>query len=179
MQTFRLENFVAAPSDLKKREVTTLEVRYNPRNSKQVQRIRTMRDRAVELGVDYKISRNGDALKISLSGYKGAVKRVLNPTYRSSTRRRSSQKRSSSRRRSQRGGGLFDAVSKMFGIKTPEEKAAEAQAAEAQAAEAQATANAAAGAATLTAPAAVGGARRKSRKSRKSRSRHPRKTHRR
>ena len=104
MQTFRLENFVAAPSDLKKREVTTLEVRYNPRNSKQVQRVRTMRDRAVELGVDYKISRNGDALKISLSGYKGAVKRVLNPTYISSTRRRSSQKRSSSRRRSQRGG---------------------------------------------------------------------------
>lgn len=108
MQAFRLENFIAAPSNLRKREVATLEVRYDPRNLKQIRRIRTMRDRAVELGVDYKISRDGDVLKISLSGYKGAVKRVLNPAYRSSTRRSSHKKASSTRRRSQRGGGLFD-----------------------------------------------------------------------
>lgn len=104
MQTYRLDNFIAAPSDLKKREVTTLNVRYDPRNYAQRRRIAQLRDRAEELGVDYKISREGNTLKISLSGYKGAVKRVLNPAYRSSTRRRSSQKRSSSRRRSQRGG---------------------------------------------------------------------------
>lgn len=108
MQTFRLENFIAAPSNLRKREVTTFEVRYNPRNAKQVRRIRTMRNRAEDLGVNFIVGRDGDMLKATMYGYKGSVKRVLHPEYRSSTRRSSQKKTSSTRRRSQRGGGLFD-----------------------------------------------------------------------
>lgn len=84
---FKLSNFLAAPSNLRKREIIERTIHFNPNDSKQKGRARQLLKRADKLGLAVTIGRNS----LTFSGYIGDVKRVLNPAHLSSTRRSGSR----------------------------------------------------------------------------------------
>jgi hypothetical protein len=81
----------------------TREIHFDPRDPRQKNRIRAIRERARNIGVNYHIvSVPGRGNKLVLHGPRGYVMRSLNSRYAGTARRRrtSSGRRSSTRRRS-------------------------------------------------------------------------------
>jgi hypothetical protein len=84
--------------------LTVREIHYNPHSHKERERIRIIRDRARNMGLEYQIIRvPGRGNKITLIGPRTLVMRSFNARYTASTRRQrshsSSGRRSSTRRR--------------------------------------------------------------------------------
>jgi hypothetical protein len=94
----RMSNFLDPEQAL-----TVREIHYNPHSHKERERVRVIRDRARNMGIEYQIvSVPGRGNKIIIAGPRALIMRAFNPRYTASTRRRShssSGRRSSTRRR--------------------------------------------------------------------------------
>ncbi len=94
----RMSNFLDPEQAL-----TVREIHYNPHSHKERERVRVIRDRARNMGIEYQIVRvPGRGNKITLIGPRALVMRSFNVRYTASTRRRShssSGRRSGTRRR--------------------------------------------------------------------------------
>lgn len=100
-QRFRLSNFVQArASSIAKFEIIGKTVIYDPRIPSAARRAEGLVSRANALGVPYVVEATPQGTKITFTGRRKEVRRVFDPTLRSSTRRTSSGKgRSATRRR--------------------------------------------------------------------------------
>lgn len=99
---FRLGNFVhARASSLEKFEIVGKTVTYNPNNPSSLRRAEALASRARHLGVPYEVEAGVNGNKITFTGRRKEIRRVFDPTLRSSTRRSSSGKRRSTTRRRQ------------------------------------------------------------------------------
>lgn len=100
---FRLSNFVKArASSLAKFEIIGKSIMYDPSSPSAANRARALVDRAQAFGVPYTVEATAGGTKITFEGRRKDIRRVLDPTYRSSTRRSSSGKRRAATRRRQR-----------------------------------------------------------------------------
>lgn len=95
----RMSNFLDPEQAL-----TVREIHYNPHSHKERERVRVIRDRARNIGVEYQIVRvPGRGNKIILAGPRGLVMRSLNARHTARTQRQrshsSSGRRSGTRRR--------------------------------------------------------------------------------
>jgi hypothetical protein len=97
---FRLSNFVQArASNVTKFEIIGKAITYDPSSSSAVRRAEGLARRAKALGVPYTVEATPHGNKITFTGRRKDVRRVFDPTVRSSTRRSSSAKRATTRRR--------------------------------------------------------------------------------
>jgi hypothetical protein len=97
---FRLSNFVQArASSMAKFEIIGKTVTFDPRIPSAARRAEGLVSRANALGVPYVVEATPQGTKITFTGRRKDVRRVFDPTIRSSTRRSSSGKRRSATRR--------------------------------------------------------------------------------
>ena len=91
---FRLSNFVQArASSMAKFEIVGKTVTYDPRSPSASKRAEGLVSRANRLGVSYLVEATPQGTKITFTGRRKDVRRVFDPTIRSSTRRSSSTRR--------------------------------------------------------------------------------------